>query len=148
MSYEIERKVITNYLQAQSFYGLSPFGLDGEAVTLQAGAGFMTILNGQATQTSMGSPGSNLHQYVGVLAITVITEGGKGTKAARDFADTIINDLTGLKLDETGNPPSGSSAVVIDFANNGFAPYISSSRSEAPNHRTVINAPFTRTERK
>ena len=148
MSYEIERKVITNYLQTQSFYGMSPFGLDGEASNMAAGAGFMTLLSGRAAQRSIGAPGANLHDYVGVLAITIITEGGKGSTAGRVTADLIVADLTGRKLDETGGAPSVSSAVVIDFAREGLAPYLSSSRPEAPNHRTVVHAPFVRTERK
>lgn len=149
MSYETERKVLNNHVQAQSFYGMSPFALDGEAVEISAGAGFMTILNGQGRQASGGAPGSNLHDYVGVLAITIITEGGKGSGAGKAIADAIIADLTGLKLDENGNsPPADGASVVIIFGRDGVTPYIASSRAEAPNYRTVVNAPFIRSERK
>lgn len=145
MSYEIERKVITNYLQAQSFYGLTPFGLDGDDLSVVEGSGFMTLMPGEARQTSTGAPGANCHEYVGVLAVTII-EGD--SPSARAVADSIIEDLTGLKLDETGLTPDASSTVVIDFGRNGFAPYLASSRPEAPHHRAVVNAPFVRTERK
>ncbi|WP_212525852.1 hypothetical protein [Actibacterium sp. MT2.3-13A] len=145
MSYEIERKVITNYLQAQSFYGLTPFGLDGDDVTVADGAGFMTLIPGEARQTSIGAPGANCHEYVGILAITII-EGD--SPSARAVADAVIADLTGLKLDEAGTTPDAASTVVIDFGRNGFSPYLASSRAEAPYHRAVVNAPFVRTERK
>lgn len=148
MSYETERKVLSNHLHTQSFFDLSPFGLDGDDVSLEAGAGFMTILNGQAAQASIGAPNNNLHDYPGVLSITVFTASGDGSSEGRSKADTIINALTGLKLDETGATPSASSTMVIDFARNGLAPYIASARPEGGLHRTVVNAPFIRTERK
>lgn len=148
MSYETERKVLTNHLHAQSFFDLAPFGLDGDDITIQAGGGFMAILNGQAAQASTGAPNNNLHDYPGVLSITVVTASGDGSSEGRTKADTIINALTGLKLDETGAAPSASSTMVIDFARNGLAPYIASARPEGKFHRTVVNAPFIRTERK
>lgn len=147
MSYEIERKVITNHLQAQNFFDLSPFGLDDDGITLAPGAGFMKILPGEGRQSSMGSPGANLHDFVGLLAITILAEGGQGSSTGRAKADEIISEFTGLKLDETGGTPTSSSAVVINFARNGLAPYIASARNEGKLHRTVVHAPFLRTER-
>ncbi len=148
MSYDVERRVLNNHVQAAGFYGMSPFALDGDKIKLQAGAGFMAILPGQGRQASTGAPGANLHDYIGVLSITIITDGGIGSGAGKSIADTIIADLTGRKLDETGAAPSASSSMVIDFGRNGLVPYISSSRGEAPHHRTVVSAPFVRTERK
>lgn len=148
MSYEAERRAITNWMEAHNFWDVAPFGVDGGPVTLAAGAGFMALLPGIAQQRSTGAPGANLHDTVGVLAITLLTEGGLGSGPGREKADEIIADLTGLKLDEAGFSPSASSVLTIDFARNGLAPYIASSVAEAPFHRTVINAPFVRTERK
>ena len=148
MSYDIERKVIANHLQANSFYGLTPFGLDGEPVDLVAGGGFIHTLNGEGRAASTGAPGANRHEYVGVMMLTIVTEGGAGSSAGLALADTVITGFTGLKLDEDGGTPDTSSTVVIDFAQRGFAPYVSASRQEAPFHRTTINIPFIRTERK
>ena len=147
MSYEAERFSITTFLKSRNFFQLSPFGLDGESVEISDGAGFMTILPGSAAQRSVGSPGANLHEYVGVLAITFFHGGGKGTRPSRMKADVIIEALTGLKLDETGSLASDGSQIVIDFARAG-CPYISGSEQEPPFIRTVVNAPFIRTERK
>lgn len=148
MSYDIERKVIANHLQANSFFGLDPFGLDGEPINLANGAGFLTIIPGEGRATSTGAPGANRHEYVSVLIITIVTDGGRGSRAGIALADAVIAGFTGLKLDEDGGTPDASSTVVIDFAQRGFAPYIGSSRSEAPFHRITVNAPFIRTERK
>lgn len=151
MSYETERIAITNKIQSDNFYGIpqARFALEGEGANVSTpNSGFMIILSGQANQISVGSPGSNLHDYVGVLSITVITEGGKGSSEGKAIADQIINAFTGLKIDENGNIPSNASAMTIDFARNGLAPYISDARAESPNYRTVVNAPFVRIERK
>jgi hypothetical protein len=148
VSYDIERKAITNFINSQSYFGLSPFGLDGAPVVLTDDSGFMTILNGQALQASLGSPGANRHDYVGVLSITVLTPGNTGASGATGFIDTIIAAFTGRKLDEDGNAPSAGSTVIIDFGRDGLVPHVSSKRQEAPYLRTVINAPFVRTERK
>lgn len=149
MSYDIERQVLTDFIVTDnSEFGLSPFGLDGEAVKLSDNSGYMGIVQGVARQASTGSPGANFHDYTGILTITLVTPGKNGAAGATGFVDTIIAAFTGLRLDETGSQPTVSSAVVIDFGRTGLVPYVSSSRSEAPFYRTVINAPFLRTERK
>lgn len=148
MSYDIERIVLTNKADSESYFGLSPFGLDGGPVDLVEDSGFMTILNGQAVQASSGVPGANFHDYPGVLAITILTKGERGAGGATAFIDTVIDVFTGLKLDEDGAAPDNSSTVVIDFGRDGFVPYVLSKKQEATYLRTVINAPFVRTERK
>lgn len=148
MSYDIERKVLTNKINTESYFGLSPFGLDGGPVDLVEDSGFMTIINGAAVQASSGSPSANCHDYPGVLAITMLTKGERGAGGATSFIDTVIDAFTGLKLDEDGAAPDNSSLVVIDFARNGFVPYVASKVPEAPFFRTVVNAPFVRTERR
>lgn len=146
MSYEAERYAITTFLRVHDWFGLSPFGLDGEAIDAVAGGGYMTLLPGAAAQRSIGAPGANLHEYAGVLALTLFHDGGLGSRAARLKADDIIAAMTGLKIDETGGTPGASPALVIDFARAG-APHIAASFPEAPFLRTVINAPFIRSER-
>lgn len=148
MSYALERKVITNHLQANSFYGITPFAIDGDTDEITAGGGFMTILSGQGNTASVGSPGANRHEYTGVLSITILAAGGGGTGSAVTLADAVIDGLTGLRLDEDGGTPDVSSTMVIDFTARGLAPHIASSRPEAPFQRVVVNAPFVRIERK
>lgn len=148
MSYDLERFAIATFADAQSNFGLSPFGLDMEAHDASDGSGYMTILPGQGRVASTGSPGANFHEYVSVLSITMTHIGGQGSRSARQAADVVIAAFTGRKLDEAGGAPSGSSSLVIDFGRNGLAPYISSVRTEGRFLRTVVNAPFVRTERK
>lgn len=148
MSYDIERIAISNFINSQSFFGLSPFGLDGEPVELAVDSAFMDILPGQGRQASTGAVGANCHEYVGVLAITILTDGPLGSAGATGFADTAIDAFTGRKLDENGDPPTGVSTVVIDFGRSGFVPHVARTRREAPYLRTVLNMPFVRTERK
>lgn len=147
MSYEVERIVITNWIRGREFFGLCSFGLDGNISTMVNESGWMNLLPGNAAQISVGSPGANLHQYVGVLAITVITEGVLGSGPGRVFADRIIDAFTGLKLDERGDVVAAGATTVIDFARAGV-PYIADSTPIPPFHQTVVNCPYTRTERK
>lgn len=148
MSYDIERKVLANFAQSQSFFGLSPFGIDGEPFAPANDSGFMTVLNGIGRISSTGSPGANLHDYAGVLAITILTDGKVGAVGATPFIDTVIAAFTNLKIDEDGNTPDAASLVVIDFGRDGFVPYVANKAQETPYLRTVINCPFIRTERK
>lgn len=150
MSYEIERKVLTNFIvDTNSSFGLSPFGIDHAPVDLQDNSGFMAISKGFGRRSSTGAPGANRHDYAGVLAITLVTPGKDGSAGATGFIDPIIAAFTGLKLDEAGNQPTISSAVVIDFEPpGGGVPYVDEQRQEAPYLRTVVNCPFVRTELK
>jgi hypothetical protein len=124
-----------------------PFALDGETIQAAANAGGLRILNGQGALISIGAPGANLHQYAGVAAITFYTERGQGSRPARILADRILAAFTGLKLDETGEAVAPGAAVVLDFTRAGI-PYLAASVPEPPLHRSVVNLPFTRTERK
>ncbi len=148
MSYSIEHLTISNLIMDQGAFGIAPFGLDRETIEIAAGAGFMSITNGAGGQRSIGAPGANLHDYAGVLALTFFAPGGAGSTAPRALADQIVEFFTGLKIDENGLPPSSTSAVVIDFNRDGIVPYLSDCREEGALLRTVVNAPFIRTERK
>lgn len=146
MSYDAERIGISNFLNAQSFFGIQPFALEGDPIDLEDGGGFMTILSGAAVQASVGAPGANCHRYPGVLAITIVD---RDARLAKKLADAVVDGLTGVKIDETGAAVSPSSTVSIAFAQDGgLVPYISESRAESPFHRVAVNAPFVRTERK
>lgn len=148
MGYEAERKGIQIWLQGQSpaFFGLSPFGLDGEELTsMSADSGYLNIINGEGRRKSIGNPGGNRHVYIGVAMITIIADTASEGKV---FADLFVEAMTNLKIDGTGAAATPASTSVIDFGYNGLAPYIGFAGREDPYHRTVVNAPFARIERK
>ena len=47
----------------------------------------LAILNGDATQRSIGNPGANVHRHVGVITVQVFVPIDSGTHTARDLAD-------------------------------------------------------------
>lgn len=148
MGYEAERIGIQNWMQGQSpaFFGLSPFGLDGEVMSsLVSDSGFLTIVNGEARRKSVGIPGGNRHVYIGVAMVTIVADTPSEGKV---FADLFVEAMTNLKIDGTGVAASPASTTVIDFGYNGLAPYIANGRREEPFYRIVVNAPFARIERK
>lgn len=149
MSYDLERKVISNFIHAKNFFGLdgADFGLDAGTFKEVANAGFMTINNGQASVRSVSGP-SVLVGTPGVLSITFLLDGDTDSTDAKVKAQEIVDAFFEQKLDENGTYPTSSSTMIIDFGANGFVPYIASLRNEAPHVRTTVNASFLRTERK
>ena len=137
MSYERERISITNFMKDQSFFGLSNFGLDGDDFQEADGSGYMTIIPGRANIRSVAGP-DLLVGVVSVLTITFFLVGGKSSSEARTLAQKIVDAFFDKKLNEDG--------IFLDFSANGLVPYISNIRNEAPFIRTVVNAPFVRTE--
>lgn len=147
MTQAIERKVITNFIvDTNSSFTLSPFGLDGEPVKLSEGAGFLTILHGQASRRGIGPATAHLYEYPGVALITFFTAAEGGSAGAVATVDSILTAFTGLKLDEDGGSPDASSTDVIDFDRAG-APHVQSQTQETPYLRTVVSAPFVHSER-
>ena len=139
MSYERERISITNFLQDQRFFGLLNFGLDGDDFKEANNSGYMTIIPGRANIRSVAGP-NLLVGVVSVLTITFFMGGGQGSSAVKVLGQTIVDAFFDKKLSEDG--------IFLDFSANGLVPYISTIRSEAPFIRTVVNAPFVRTELK
>ena len=140
MSYERERISITNFLQGQQpkpFFGLSNFGLDGDDFKEANNSGYMTIIPGRANILSIAG-GNLLVGVVSVLAITFFMAGSKGSSETKLLAQKIVDAFFDKKLSEDG--------IFLDFSANGLVPYISTIRNEAPFIRTVVNAPFVRTE--
>ena len=137
MSYERERISITNFMENQSFFGLSNFGLDEGNFKEVAGSGYMTIIPGRANIRSVAGP-NLLVGVVSVLAITFFLAGGQGSSGARILAQEIVDAFFDKKLND--------GVIFLDFSANGLVPYISNIRSDAPFVRTVVNAPFVRTE--
>jgi hypothetical protein len=147
MSYDVERVVITNQINANAFFGFTNFGLDAGDFVENHNSGFMSIIPGQAFVGSIAGD-KRLIKSPGVLQVTFLFEGGSDSKESREKAQEIIDAFFELKLDENGKQPTSDSNVIIDFGANGFVPYISELRKEAPFLRTTVNASFLRTEKK
>ena len=148
MSYEIETKAIAEYVNAQNYFGFKKFALDGAPADLtEPDTGFLTVVHGAGGIKSLGAPGANLHLWAGVAFFTFVTDIRQGKGAFYGFADVIVDAFLNTKIDETGAIVGVGSTVVINFAPGGLSPYISQVVSEAPFHRVVVNAPFSRTER-
>lgn len=145
MSYEAEAKALGLFINANSFFGLSPFSLDGEAYEEAHNSGGLTIIPGVATQRSIGSPITV--GVPGVAMITFLMEGDARSILARQKADEIVAAFFDQKIDETGTQASGASTMILDFGATGFVPHVSTRRNEAPFVRTVISASFLRTEK-
>ena len=47
----------------------------------------LTIINGDATQRSIGNPGANVHRHNGVITVQVFVPIDSGIHTARDLAD-------------------------------------------------------------
>lgn len=129
MSYAAERIAIEG-LFATGWAARTPVGFDGHAFTPVNNSVRLTILNGEGLNASIGSPGSNLARYAGVVALQVFTEGGKGTVASRVYEDA-ISDIFRNKT-----------VGAIRFG----VPYVSGSLEEPPFLVRTVMVPFTRDE--
>lgn len=104
----------------------TPIGWDGHTFTPVKNSVRLTILDGEGRNASVGSPGSNVVRHVGVLAIQVFTEGGKGTAASRTYEDLIAAIFRNVTIDG------------IRFS----VPYVSGSVEEAPFLIRTVMIPF------
>lgn len=135
MTYASERSAIeslfaTGWVTGSPSTPLTPIGFDGQTFTPVKNSVRLTILNGDSRQGSVGTPGSNLARYAGVVALQVFTEGGKGTAASRAYEDA-ISDIFRNKT--TG---------AIRFG----VPYVSGSLEEPPFLVRTVMVPFSRDE--
>lgn len=90
MSYETERQLIETEFQTQ-WAGRTPVQYGDIAIDAPDGDDWVriTILNGQGTQGSVGSPGSNLVRHTGVVAIQVHCPLGSGQARFTPFAQAV-----------------------------------------------------------
>lgn len=149
MAYEIERKILSNFIHAKDFFGLDAgkFGLDGGDIMLVANSGFMSIMDGKPIVRGIGGPGLQI-ATPSVLMITFFVDGGRDSRLAREKAQTIVDAFFERRLDENGLSPNEESTVIMDFGVNGNVPYMASMIKESPNLRTTVNCPFLTTETK
>lgn len=96
MSLDAERAAIEGRFKQHWTAGSPPalrteVGWDGQTFEppKTAASVQLTIIGGDSFNASMGSPGSNLVRYVGVLHLRIRVPGGKGSAAAKRLADLI-----------------------------------------------------------
>ena len=87
----IEQRFHDQWLTGSPAALRTPVGWDGQAFEPPTGESSvrLSIREGEAFNASMGSPGSNIVRYPGVVMIQIFTPGGQGSKAARELADLI-----------------------------------------------------------
>ena len=147
MGIVLENLSITNHLNSLNFFDFDNFSVDGAEFEEKAGSAFMEIIAGQPLVGSIAGS-SLLVRSPSILSITFILDASQGKVAAKTKAESIIDALFDLKLDENGTLTDRSGMMNIDFGANGSVPYIASIRSEAPFVRTTVNASFVTTEKK
>lgn len=133
MSYELERKTLSNLIMAQDCFGLDKesFGFDQGPVVIKDGSGFMTIFSGVGRLASMGGDKLKV-EYPNLLTITFFMADGQDSRASKIIADGIVDHFFDRIIDET--------EIVLKFG----VPYISSVLKESPQIRTSVNIPFVR----
>lgn len=127
MSYADERSEIETLFKT-AWAGRTPVGFDAHTFTPSKNSVRLTILDGEGRQASIGTPGSNVARYAGVVAIQVFTEGGKGTAASRVYEDAISDIFR--------NRVQGSIRFGI--------PYVSGTLEESPFLVRTVMVPFSR----
>lgn len=99
MSFDTERSAIETHF-ATEWLALYPswdftkngqVGFDSQEFTPkpEGESVLLTILSGDASQESFGSPGSNLVRHVGLIAVQIFTPSGQGSDAIREIADNV-----------------------------------------------------------
>ncbi len=127
MSYQQARASIESHFK-EAWAGRTPVAYDGHTMTAAPNRVRLTIIDGEGRQASIGTPGSNVARYAGVIALQVYTEGGKGTAASRALEDAITDIFRNAALGEI----------------RCGIPYVSGSDEEPPLLIRTVMVPFTR----
>lgn len=148
MSYQTERAAIEAYFIAQ-WAAATPLGLDGHKFTPVNNSVRLTIQSGAVLQGSIGRTANRI-DHVGMLTVTIYTEGGKGSAAWRGYAETIMGFLFETTIDNAGAVITATADAFVRFSppelSDNRHPYIAASFADAPFHVTNIIAPFVRYE--
>lgn len=138
MSYETARKAIVDRFIAQWGSTTATCGLPGHPFTPPVGAASarLDILDGAATQISIGAPGSNLARYAGVARVHLYVPAAEGEKAWRTLAETACGIFRNHII----------ASPAITFSYGGLLPYIAARIDEPPFSVVTIAAPFVRDE--
>ncbi|MEM7444292.1 MAG: phage tail terminator-like protein [Pseudomonadota bacterium] len=88
MSYADARDAICGRFDAR-WAGRTPVAWPNHGFAVPSGAPWvrLTIVDGEARQASLGSPGANLHRHTGVIMVQVFVPIDSGTRTARELAD-------------------------------------------------------------
>ncbi len=143
MSYSQERQALETYIQAN---WAGPIGFDAQGFTPIAGALLVTINSGSVIQGGIGNAGSNVIFNVGTLVLTIYTDGGKGSAAWREKAETLTGLLFEKALTTAGVLAGSDPFIRFSPPQLGDArhPYISANFAAPPLHVTNLTAPFVR----
>jgi hypothetical protein len=145
MSYTTERLSIEKWFK--DHYSLTPFGFDKHSFEPPRGQPSvrLNITSGESTRKTIGAPGANKTETVGVLQIMIYTPGGAGSVAWREIADTVVAVFRNARIGADGlalAPGSDDGAIIFGFY--GDLPYVAGEQSDPPFDTVTLNAPFIR----
>jgi len=144
MTYQTERSAIETYFGTQ-WGSTTTIGYDAQKFTPVADSVLLTIQSGLVKQDSIGRTLDRI-AYIGLLQITIITEGGKGSAGWRGYAETIKGFLQNVTISSAGVVITAPSQAFVRFSPQNQHPHIAAAIMEMPFHRAVMNAPFWRYE--
>lgn len=127
--YESEADAIQAYFFAQ-WADRTPVGYPGNNFAPVDESVQLDILGGQGQQMSVGSPGTNLARYPGVLAARVYVTKGRNAVQSREIVDPICDIFRNARV-------SG-----IRFG----IPYVSGTETDETWRVTTVMCPFVRDE--
>jgi len=127
----------------------TPIGFDGQVFEPTVNSIRLTISNGATLQGSIGRIGNRIH-HMGILVVSIYTDGAAGSAAWRGYVETLTNLLFDKQLTTTGATSTTINDIFVRFSPDllGAArhPYVSASYKQTPFHVTNLTAPFVRYE--
>lgn len=144
MSFETGRKAIETYWAAN--WGGVWYASDHMATPV-VNSVRMTIRVGVTRSAAL----NRLNIHVGMVTLSIYTDGGRGLIAANGYADQIMDIFHGKALDSTGAlVTSAAQAVLVRFSppqlEDQCHPYIGAQFDSPPFQQTNVIAPFVRYE--
>ena len=148
MTLQLERSAIETYF-GMRWGSTTPIGYDGQAFDPIANSVRMTIKSGAVMQGSIGRI-INRIDNIGLVTLTIYTEGGKGSATWRGYAETLMGLFFEKTISDTGGIITASSQAFIRFSppemGDNRHPYIGADFPDPPFHLTNVIAPFVRIE--
>ena len=145
MTLQLERSAIETYLAAN--WSATPIGYDGQAFDPVVNSVRLTIKSGAVMQGSIGRIANRIDN-IGLVTLTIYTEGGKGSAAWRGYAETIMGLFFEKTLTSAGIVSASPSTAFVRFSppemGDNRHPYIGADFPDPPFHLTNVIAPFVR----
>ena len=148
MSLETGRIAIETYWKAN--WTATPTGYSGHPFKPVAGSVRLNINNGATLQGSIGRVQNSIYT-VGLLTVSIFTDGQLGDAAWTGYAQSVLDLFHGKALDASGAVvTSGAQVPLIRFSppelGNNAHPYIGPVTKDAPFNMTNVICPFVRYE--